>query len=121
MLTLDHVQTAMPAGREAAARAFFGGLLGLTELAKPDSLAGRGGCWFRLGDRQLHLGVETPFAPALKAHVALATDDLDGLRARLTAAGCAIVEDAPIGGRQRFFTADPFGNRLEIVQMDAPA
>jgi catechol 2,3-dioxygenase-like lactoylglutathione lyase family enzyme len=116
MLTLDHVQIAMPAGGEAAARAFFGGLLGLAEINKPASLAGRGGCWFAIGDRQLHLGVEPDFRPARKAHVALATGDIDGLRARLTAAGRQIVEDAPIDSRRRFFTEDPFGNRLELLQ-----
>ena len=116
MLTLDHVQIAMPAGGEADARVFFGDLLGLAELAKPASLAGRGGCWFALGDRQLHLGVDADFRPARKAHVALSTNDLAGLRVRLAGAGHPTVEDAPIDGRQRFFTEDPFGNRLELLQ-----
>lgn len=121
MLTLDHVQVAMPAGREEEARAFFGRLLGLMEIYKPEALAGRGGCWFAIGDRQLHLGVEADFRPATKAHVALATDRLDDLRARLVAAGRPIAEDAPIGGRRRFFTEDPFGNRLELIERNAQA
>ena len=121
VLAIDHVQIAMPAGGEDAARAFFGGLLGLVEIAKPPSLAGRGGCWFALGGRELHLGVEGDFRPAKKAHVALATTDLDGLRARLIEVGCVINEDAPIAGRRRFFTEDPFGNRLELLQRDAEA
>ena len=117
MLTLDHVQIAMPAGRESDARAFFGKLLGLPELPKPDSLAGRGGCWFQIGDRELHLGVEANFKPAKKAHVALCADNLDRIRAALTAAGRPIMADEPIAGRERFFTEDPFGNRLELLQL----
>ncbi len=105
----------MPIGGEAEARRFFGDLLGLAEIAKPEALQGRGGCWFAMGDRQLHLGVEESFVPAKKAHIAVATDDLPALRGRLAAAGRALRDDAPIEGRDRFFTEDPFGNRLEIV------
>ena len=99
------------------ARAFFGDLLGLVELPKSPPLAGKGGCWFGLGDRELHLGVEADFRPARKAHVALATDDLTRLRTKLSAAGYPIVEEVPIDGRDRFFTEDPFGNRLELLQL----
>jgi catechol 2,3-dioxygenase-like lactoylglutathione lyase family enzyme len=112
---LDHVQIAMPAGGEAAARRFFGDLIGLAELPKPAALAARGGCWFQLGDVQLHLGVEADFRPALKAHVALRVADLPGLQQRLAAAGHAIRADDPVDGHARFFTADPFGNRIEFT------
>ena len=88
----------MPAGGEAEARRFFGDLLGLAELSKPAALRDRGGCWFALGDRQLHLGVEEPFRPAEKAHVALASDDLNGVRGRLKAAGC-VIPSGRAGGR----------------------
>jgi catechol 2,3-dioxygenase-like lactoylglutathione lyase family enzyme len=120
-LTLDHVQIAMPAGCEAKARAFFGDLLGLEELTKPEDQARRGGCWFALADRELHLGVDADFRPAKKAHVALRTDDLAGLRTRLEAAGCPTHDDIPVEGRSRFFTEDPFGNRLELLQLDVAA
>jgi catechol 2,3-dioxygenase-like lactoylglutathione lyase family enzyme len=118
-LALDHVQIAMPAGREAEARAFFGDLLGLPELLKPENQSQRGGCWFALADRELHLGVDPDFRPAKKAHVALKTDDLAGLRAQLDAAGYPTRDDIPVEGRSRFFTEDPFGNRLELLQLDA--
>lgn len=122
---IDHVQLTMPAGGEDAARAFYGGLLGLGEVPKPGPLAGRGGCWFvgprgdASGDERasfsLHLGAEADFRPARKAHVALLVEDLDGLRATLDAAGTPTIDDdAPIGVR-RFYTFDPFGNRLELV------
>ena len=115
-LTLDHVQIAIPAGGEDAARSFYGELLGLPELPKPEALAGRGGCWFLAGDREIHLGIDPDFRPATKAHVALACDDLDRLRARLESAGHATRDDAAIAGRRRFFVDDPHGNRVELLE-----
>ncbi|MBN9434889.1 MAG: VOC family protein [Bosea sp.] len=113
---LDHVQIAMPRGAEALAREFYGGLLGLAEIPKPVNLAKRGGVWFALGDRQLHLGVEEPFNSARKAHPAFRVDDLESLRGRLRAAGHQPVEDEPLPGYRRFYLADPFGNRLEFLE-----
>ena len=113
----DHVQIAMPAGREDSARAFYAGLLGMTELPKPPVLAARGGCWFSSGAAVLHLGVEASFAPARKAHPALLVDDIDRLAAALTAAGCECVPaDGEIPGVRRFHAGDPFGNRIEFQQ-----
>jgi len=113
---IDHVQVAAPAGCEEAARAFYGVLLGLEELPKPEELRVRGGCWFRVGVQELHVGVEEPFAPARKAHPGLVTDDLASLAARLRAAGVGVVDDGAIPGVERIFVADPFGNRLELRQ-----
>ncbi len=118
MVALDHVQIAMPAGRESEARAFFRDLLGLEEIAKPAALTGRGGCWFALGAHQLHLGVEDGFRPARKAYVALAVSDLNALRTRLQDAGYAVLDDQPIEGRRRFFSEDCFGSRIEFLQLD---
>ena len=88
IIGIDHVQVAAPPGCEDEARAFYGGLLGLEELPKPEALAARGGCWFRAGAQELHVGVEEPFAPARKAHPGLVVDDLDAL-ARAAARGGA--------------------------------
>jgi ribosomal protein S18 acetylase RimI-like enzyme len=110
---VDHVQVAAPPGSEDAARAFYGDLLGLVELTKPEPLRARGGSWFVVGDQQLHVGIEEPFAPARKAHPALAlprADDLRTLAERLATAGHAVTWDGP-----RFYVADPFGNRLELI------
>lgn len=113
---LDHVQLAMPAGGEDEARAFYGRALGLREIGKPAPLAHRGGVWFALRDgRQVHLGVETPFSAAAKAHPALMTDDVDAVASALAAAGCALAWDNALAPRRRFYTADPFGNRVEVI------
>jgi catechol 2,3-dioxygenase-like lactoylglutathione lyase family enzyme len=116
ILGIDHVQVAAPPGCEDAARAFYGGLLGLVEVPKPEALAARGGCWFRAGAQELHVGVEEPFTAARKAHPGLVADDLDALAERLGEAGHEIVFDDAISGAKRLYVADPFGNRLEIRQ-----
>lgn len=115
LTTIDHVQLAAPPGCEAAAREFFEGLLGLEEIEKPEPLRSRGGCWFKLGDRQLHIGVEKDFRPAKKAHPAFAVEDADGLFTRLTAAGVACAWDDVDIGVKRFYAEDPWGNRLEFT------
>ncbi|HEU5270492.1 MAG TPA: VOC family protein [Jatrophihabitans sp.] len=114
---LDHVQVAIPAGTEQAARAFYGDLLGMTELAKPAALAGRGGCWFSAGTAVLHLGVEEPFHPAGKAHPAFTVTDLDQLFDRLAEHGHPGTRaDGELPGIRRFHVPDPFGNRIEFQQ-----
>jgi catechol 2,3-dioxygenase-like lactoylglutathione lyase family enzyme len=117
-LRLDHVQLAAPPGCEGEARRFFGDLLGLDELEKPESLRSRGGTWFALAaGGELHVGVEEPFAPARKAHPAfrLSPQELDTLAARLEAAGERVEWDESLPGVRRFYTADPWGNRLELL------
>jgi len=112
---IDHVQLAMPAGAEEAARAFYGDLLGFAEEPKPAPLAARGGAWFRAGPVEIHLGVEPGFQPARKAHPGLQPPDLDDPAARLVAADVAVTWDEALGDRRRFYAADPFGNRLEFL------
>jgi len=116
VLDIDHVQIAAPRGCEAQARAFFGGVLGLEEIEKPEALRGRGGCWFRVGARQLHVGVEEGFRPSRKAHPAFAVRDIAALFEALARSEIACSWDAPLEGRRRFFAADPWGNRLEFTE-----
>ena len=116
ILAYDHVQLAMPAGREAEARAFYAALLGFAEAAKPANLARRGGCWFELGPIKLHLGVEADFRPARKAHPAFLVSDLASLCARLADAGHPSRTDEPLEGYARAFVDDPFGNRIELME-----
>jgi catechol 2,3-dioxygenase-like lactoylglutathione lyase family enzyme len=116
ILALDHVQLAMPRGREADAEAFYCGVLGFEIVPKPPHLAARGGRWFRSAGVSLHLGVEADFAPARKAHPAFVVGSLRDVQARLEAAGVEIVRDTQIEGYDRFYAADPFGNRLEFME-----
>jgi catechol 2,3-dioxygenase-like lactoylglutathione lyase family enzyme len=118
---IDHVQIAAPAGCEAEARRFFGELLGLEELEKPEPLRSRGGVWFRVGTQQLHVGVEQDFAPARKAHPAFAVSRYDELVARLRSAGVQVADDASIPGVRRCYVADPWENRIELVAVENSA
>lgn len=113
---IEHVQLAMPAGEEDAARQFFADLLGFTEVPKPANLAKRGGCWFESGNARLHLGVQADFHPATKAHPAFVVEDIDALRATLVAAGFACKDDEPLEGFLRTYVSDPFGNRIELLE-----
>jgi len=114
---LDHVQVAAPVGCEDDARRFYGDLLGLRELEKPEALQGRGGAWFACGSQQLHVGVTDDFVPATKAHPALRVSraGLGSIAECLTAAGAIVQWDDAIAGVRRFYTADPWGNRIELL------
>jgi hypothetical protein len=113
---IHHVQIAIPPGGEEAARAFSVLLVGLAEVAKPATLAARGGLWLDGGSIGLHLGIDPGFQPATKAHVAFTVARLEGPRERLVTAGCPIVGDEELPGFERFSTADPFGNRVEFLR-----
>ena len=113
---IDHVQLAMPAGKEDEARRFYRDLLGIPEQPKPPNLAKRGGCWFERGALKIHLGVEKDFRPARKAHPALLVDGLPALKRALAGAGCRLVDDEPLEGYDRIYVDDPFGNRIELME-----
>jgi catechol 2,3-dioxygenase-like lactoylglutathione lyase family enzyme len=117
--SIDHILIAMPPGREDEARAFYHGILGLTEKVKPPKLAARGGCWFENGPLQVHLGIEKSFIPARKAHPAFIVDDLASIVARAQKAGLRVTEDEPIEGCDRRHVDDPFGNRIELIEPHA--
>jgi catechol 2,3-dioxygenase-like lactoylglutathione lyase family enzyme len=106
----------MPPGREAEARAFYEGVLGIPEIPKPANLAARGGCWFERGDLKIHLGVEADFHPARKAHPALIIENLAELMASIVAAGCTLRPDEDLAGYDRTYVDDPFGNRIELLE-----
>lgn len=113
---IHHVQTAMPEGGEVDARRFYGDLIGLSEIEKPEPLRSRGGVWFQSGTLQLHLGVDRDFSPATKAHVAFEVADIAATRQRCLAGGHPVRDDDDLPGYTRFYTDDPFGNRVEILQ-----
>jgi len=116
VLGLDHVQVAMPAGQEDRARAFYRDILGMQEVAKPPALSSRGGCWFSAGTAQVHVGVETDFRPARKAHPGLVVGGLDELLEKCRAAGLAVKPAEAIDGRRRVHVNDFFGNRIELIE-----
>ena len=117
ILSIDHIQIAMPPGQEAKARAFYVNVLGFTEIPKPPELAKRGGAWFESGTTQLHLGVEPDFRPARKAHPAFVVDDLDTLLAKIQAEGFEVdASQPPLDGYKRAHVFDPFGNRIELME-----
>ena len=120
LVGIDHVQLAMPAGDEAerAAEAFYGGLLGLRRVPKPEPLAARGGCWFENGYVVVHLGVEDAFRPARKAHPAFRVTSYDDLLEALEAAGHRLRPTDEIPGVRRGHVEDPFGNRIELIAAD---
>ena len=113
---IDHVQLAAPPGCEEDARRFFGEVLGLTEVEKPEPLRARGGVWFQCGAQQVHVGVEQEFSPARKAHPAFQVGAYDALLERLRTAGIETTADDSIPGLRRSFVSDPFGNRIELLE-----
>lgn len=124
-MRLHHVQVSIPKGGEDQARLFYGQVLGLTEVQKPPSLAGRGGCWFRAFEgasvvAEIHLGVDSGFSPAQKAHpglVVASTAELEDLADRIRSAGLehSWEERHTFEGYERFHCRDPFGNRIEVL------
>jgi catechol 2,3-dioxygenase-like lactoylglutathione lyase family enzyme len=115
IVRLDHVQLAMPRGREDEAEAFYAGLLGFVRVPKPEPLASRGGCWFTRGATALHLGVEDDFRPARKAHPAFVVRGLPALVATLEGAGVGVRPNPDAEAGQGAYVDDPFGNRIELI------
>lgn len=115
---IDHIQIAAPSGSEDAARKFYGELLDMKEIPKPENLKGRGGCWFQCGSHEVHIGIQQDFIPAKKAHPGFTVNALELLKSRLEEADFAVSAEPPIDGRSRFFTHDPFGNRIEFLEFE---
>lgn len=113
---IDHIQLAAPANCEAEARAFYGEVLGMNEIPKPENLQKRGGCWFQCGNQEVHIGVQQEFIAARKAHPGFIVNQIEELKNQLQQKGILIKEEEPINGRTRFFVDDPFGNRIEFLQ-----
>lgn len=114
---LNHLMVTIPKGKEAEGRAFYCGVLGLTEIEKPASLQGRSGFWLQLGDQQVHIGTEDGVDRSrTKAHIAYQVDDLAAWQQHLEAHSFVIGDSVPIPGYVRFEFRDPFGNRIELIQ-----
>jgi len=112
----NHIHICVPPERLGEARAFYNDIIGLNEIERPNHLFSSAGHWFTIGDIELHIGVE----PALKRsirHTAFEVADVAAARVLLTANGIEIVEEPVIPGRTRFAFIDPFGNRMELLQL----
>jgi catechol 2,3-dioxygenase-like lactoylglutathione lyase family enzyme len=116
IVAVDHVQLAAPPGSEERLRTYYVDVLGMTEIPKPPVLAARGGCWFQAGVVQLHLGIETDFRPAKKAHPGLRVTGIESYAARLEAHQAPVTWDDDLPGHKRFYCEDPVGNRLEFLE-----
>ncbi len=114
---IDHVQLAIPKGGEARAAAFYGKVLGLQEVEKPPLMRASGGVWFANETINIHLGVDPDFCAAKKAHPAFRVEDLETLAARLRVAGFNVKWDERMPNTKRFYSDDPYGNRLEFMAL----
>jgi catechol 2,3-dioxygenase-like lactoylglutathione lyase family enzyme len=118
LLSIDHVQIAMPAGGEDSARSFYMDVLGFAEIPKPAELAKRGGLWFQSENVQLHLGIEPNFQAARKAHPAFIVDDLNSFITKAESAGFKTdISQPSLDGFKRAHVFDPFGNRIELMEI----
>ncbi|TSB46140.1 VOC family protein [Alkalicoccobacillus porphyridii] len=117
--SIHHVQLAAPVGGEEKARRFYKDILGFTEVEKPAQMRANGGCWFEQGSISLHIGIETPFVPAERAHPALYTSHLEDLAERLQQYQIDVEFDTRYEGYKRFYVYDPFRNRIEILQRES--
>ena len=117
IIAIHHAQISIPVGAEDHAREFYCGVLGLKEIPKPESLAGRGGFWLEIGELQIHFGAEDGIERSRsKAHVAYMVNDLDDWRCKLSLNGIEPIDGIPIPGYDRFEFRDPFGNRVEFLE-----
>ena len=116
ILSIDHVQIAIPVASEDRARAFYSGILGFTEVPKPAEMAERKSIWFVAGAVSLHLGLEPDFHAAKRAHPAFVVAGLDGILAACERAGLSTKPDTSFNGFRRVHVFDPFGNRLELME-----
>jgi catechol 2,3-dioxygenase-like lactoylglutathione lyase family enzyme len=112
---LDHVQLCVPRDGERQAREFYAGLLGLTEIEKPEPLRANGGMWFRIADVQLHIGVEDVKAVS-KRHPAFEVEHVEEIRKFLEQNGVRTRDEPHVEGVRRFSFFDPFDNRIEFLE-----
>lgn len=117
---LHHVDLIIPKGEDDTARRFYCDLLGLKEIDKPVVLRKNGGLWLQLGNAQIHLSFERKEGVdprKTKAHIAIQVEDLDALESALQLAGFIVKKQAPLPGMRRMESEDPFGHRLEFLEL----
>lgn len=113
---LDHIMLCIPPGTEQQAREFYGGVLGLEELTNLGYPLPHGAIWFQMGDIQLHIRAEEVHDLSQR-HPAFEVYNLEEARALLLQQGISVKNDSKIPDRNRFSFRDPFGNRIELIEM----
>ena len=115
---VHHIALTIPPGAQSRVRAFYGGILGMTEVDGTSSADGQGGCQFRSGDLEFDFDVDlAAHAPYPRhAHPGTLVADIDAFAARLAEQGVTVEWDDKFLGYRRFFARDPLGNRLEFLQ-----
>ena len=113
---LHHVNVTVPADREAAAKHFYGSILGLEQIPKP-ATSRQSGAWYLIGQTQLHLSIEDEITSSSSRHVCFTVSDLADAERRFRQADIQIIADPrPNPATPRFYVRDPGGNQLEIAQ-----
>lgn len=120
IISINHVQVTVPPHLEEVCKAFYGEVLGLEEVEKPEPLKSRGGAWYNVGALQLHLSLEDGADGAVsKRHVCYLVPNLEAAKAGLGAEGVEIEDEGTEpNGLKRFFVRDPAGNKIEIGMLD---
>lgn len=113
---VDHIHICVPAEQLDEARQFYANIIGLEQKARPKQLDASKGYWFNIGNIELHIGVDTPVA-RVRRHTAFEVAEIEAARQQLEKNGVEIAEEPHIPGRERFAFIDPFGNRMELLQM----
>ena len=112
----NHIHICVPPERLEEAKKFYTDIIGLHEIERPNHLFSSAGHWFTIGDIELHIGVEEKKIKTIR-HSAFEVADIAAVKAHLKKNGIEIMEEPRIPGRTRFSFFDPFGNRMELLQM----
>ena len=111
----DHIHICVPPERLEEARLFYTDIIGLEPTERPDVFSSAG-YWFRIADIELHVRVEESLPRSIR-HTAFEVSDVPAARKYLESHGLEIMEEPQIPGRERFAFIDPFGNRMELLQL----
>ncbi len=112
---INHIHVCAPPERLEEARRFYADVLGLHEIRRPEVFPAPGH-WFAIGDIELHIGVEEGQVETIR-HSAFEVTDIAAARKQLEKHSVEITEEPVIPGRDRFSFLDPFGNRMELLQI----
>jgi catechol 2,3-dioxygenase-like lactoylglutathione lyase family enzyme len=115
IIRLQHAALTVPVEGLERAREFYGGILGLREVARPPELESRPGIWYSFGATELHIQTRPEVMPPGDRHPAFVVDDLDAWHDHLAARGIDVIDQPTIFNRRRFNVRDPFGNLLELM------